>query len=168
MMFDRNAKSAFIAAVATLLLCGLGFRFAVREAQAFLAKAPVDLRIPLTAIPKRLHHWEAGGQDAKLTAELEEALGTRKYIDRAYVRNQLRCGGLIEALRVLKLGYPTRVRYEQLYERYGQILPTDHLVTVDAAIKSIDDDAKLVTAEGTLTVDGRIIYQMDEFTLQGL
>ena len=39
-----------------------------------------------------------------------------------YVLNQLRCGGLIEALRVLKLGYPTRVPYDQLYERYGKIL----------------------------------------------
>ncbi len=84
-MFDRMAKPALIVAVATLLVCGLGFRFAVRAAHAFLAKAPVELRLPLTEIPKRLHHWEATGPDAQLTAEVEEALGTRKYIDRAYV-----------------------------------------------------------------------------------
>ena len=34
------------------------------------------------------------------------------------VEHQLRCGGLIEALRVLKLGYPTRVPYQLLYEKY--------------------------------------------------
>ena len=86
MMFDRNVKPAFIAAVATLLVCGVGFRFAVRQAQAFLAKAPVALRNPLTAIPKRLSLWEAGGQDKTLTVELEQELGTRQYLDRAYVR----------------------------------------------------------------------------------
>eukprot|EP01083_Nonionella_stella_P067829 179682_1 len=34
------------------------------------------------------------------------------------VRHQLRCGGLLEALKVLKLGYPTRVPYQTLYEKY--------------------------------------------------
>jgi myosin heavy subunit len=34
------------------------------------------------------------------------------------VEHQLRCGGLVEALKVLKLGYPTRVPYHTLYERY--------------------------------------------------
>lgn len=45
--------------------------------------------------------------------------------DADYVRPQLRCGGIIEALRVLKLGYPSRIPYQQIYERYGQILPKD-------------------------------------------
>ncbi len=85
-MFDRSVKPAFIAAVATLLVCGVGFRFAVRQAQAFLAKAPVELRNPLTAIPKRLSLWEAGGKDQTLTVEMEQELGTRQYLDRAYVR----------------------------------------------------------------------------------
>merc|ERR1712048_526753 len=34
------------------------------------------------------------------------------------VEHQLRCGGLVEALKVLKLGYPTRVPYSELYDRY--------------------------------------------------
>jgi len=34
------------------------------------------------------------------------------------VEHQLRCGGLVEALKVLKLGYPTRVPYSTLYEKY--------------------------------------------------
>merc|ERR1712176_366707 len=34
------------------------------------------------------------------------------------VEHQLRCGGLVEALKVLKLGYPTRVPYSTLYDRY--------------------------------------------------
>jgi len=39
-----------------------------------------------------------------------------------YVAKQLRCGGLIEALRILKLGYPTRAPYDKIYDRYGVIL----------------------------------------------
>ena len=34
------------------------------------------------------------------------------------VEHQLRCGGLVEALKVLKLGYPTRVPYSTLYDEY--------------------------------------------------
>ncbi len=86
MTFDRQARAALVAAIATLLICGIGFRIAVRGAQAVLAKEPVPLRSQLTAIPKRLGPWRATGEDRMLTAELEEALGTRKYLDRVYVR----------------------------------------------------------------------------------
>ncbi len=39
-----------------------------------------------------------------------------------YVSPQLRCQGLVEALRILKCGYPTRTTYESIYDRYGKIL----------------------------------------------
>ncbi len=42
--------------------------------------------------------------------------------DNEYVRPQLRCGGLIEALRVLKLGYPSRCPYSDIYARFGHLL----------------------------------------------
>jgi len=86
MIFDRQARAALVAASVTLLICGIGFRIAVREAQAVLAKEPVDLRRQLTSIPKQLGAWRSTGEDRMLTAELEEALGTRKYLDRIYVR----------------------------------------------------------------------------------
>ena len=47
----------------------------------------------------------------------------------------------------------------------GQILPVDDLVTVRAVITAIDDDRKWLKADGFLDVDGRIIYQMNDFTL---
>ena len=43
--------------------------------------------------------------------------------DAEYVRPQLRCGGLMEALRILKLGYPSRTSYKQIHERFGHLLP---------------------------------------------
>jgi len=48
----------------------------------------------------------------------------------------------------------------------GQILPNDEKVTVQAVISEIDQDRKLIRADGFLTVDGRIIYQMNDFALR--
>lgn len=39
-----------------------------------------------------------------------------------YVRPQLRCGGLIEALRIIKLGFPTRCAYKRVHELFAPIL----------------------------------------------
>eukprot|EP00466_Bigelowiella_natans_P009561 jgi/Bigna1/45663/e_gw1.135.2.1 len=36
-----------------------------------------------------------------------------------YVGDQLRCGGLIEAIKIIKCGYPTRIQYKALFARYG-------------------------------------------------
>jgi FabA-like domain len=48
----------------------------------------------------------------------------------------------------------------------GQILPADHLVTVRAVVTEIDDARFRIKADGFLDVDGRIIYQMNDFTLR--
>merc|ERR1712228_760684 len=50
------------------------------------------------------------------------------------VEHQLRCGGLLEALKVLKLGYPTRVPYDLLYSKY-------HLTITNPLIKNMKPDA---------------------------
>jgi len=39
--------------------------------------------------------------------------------DDTLVEDQLRSGGLIEALRVLKLGYPTRVPYQKIWDKFN-------------------------------------------------
>ena len=48
----------------------------------------------------------------------------------------------------------------------GQIIPGAHKVTVQAAITESDDAQKLLKADGFLIIDGRIIYQMRDFTLR--
>ncbi len=47
----------------------------------------------------------------------------------------------------------------------GQVLPTDRHVTVDVVVTAVDDATRTVTADGFLTVDGRVIYQMKSFQL---
>jgi PfaB family protein len=55
-------------------------------------------------------------------------------------------------------------KHEWVYR--GQIIPTDAEVTVEAVITSIDDERKLLKADGFLHVDGRTIYGMKDFSLR--
>ncbi len=48
----------------------------------------------------------------------------------------------------------------------GQIIPTDDRVTVDAVVTAVDDEKRLIHADGFLIVDGRVIYQMKRFSLR--
>jgi len=50
----------------------------------------------------------------------------------------------------------------------GQVLPKDKKVIVSAVVTAADDERSLLRADGFLTVDGRVIYQMRDFTLRGL
>ena len=50
----------------------------------------------------------------------------------------------------------------------GQILPTDTLVTVRAVLTEVDDARMWLKADGFLDVDGRVIYQMNDFTLKAV
>jgi 3-hydroxymyristoyl/3-hydroxydecanoyl-(acyl carrier protein) dehydratase len=48
----------------------------------------------------------------------------------------------------------------------GQVLPTDKEVTVLLEVTRVDDHNHRLWADGFLTVDGRVIYQMTDFSLQ--
>jgi 3-hydroxymyristoyl/3-hydroxydecanoyl-(acyl carrier protein) dehydratase len=54
--------------------------------------------------------------------------------------------------------------HEWLYR--GQVIPDDHLVTIEAVVTAVDEASQLLTAEGFLAVDGRVIYGMKRFTVQ--
>lgn len=56
------------------------------------------------------------------------------------------------------------IEHEWIYR--GQVIPKDNLVIVDAWITSIDDKDHVMTADGFLTVDGRVIYQMNDFSIR--
>ncbi len=48
----------------------------------------------------------------------------------------------------------------------GQVIPGNKGVTVQAVITARDDETRELTADGLLLVDGRVIYQMNDFRLQ--
>ncbi|HET6574398.1 MAG TPA: hypothetical protein VFG68_12395, partial [Fimbriiglobus sp.] len=55
-------------------------------------------------------------------------------------------------------------KHEWVYR--GQVVPTDKEVTVILEVTGVDDTNRRMTADGFLTVDGRVIYQMTNFTLE--
>jgi acyl transferase domain-containing protein/3-hydroxymyristoyl/3-hydroxydecanoyl-(acyl carrier protein) dehydratase len=48
----------------------------------------------------------------------------------------------------------------------GQVVPADKEVTVLLEVTAVDAAARRLTANGFLTVDGRVIYQMTDFSLE--
>ena len=48
----------------------------------------------------------------------------------------------------------------------GQVVPANQSVTVEAVVTELDDTRKMVRANGYLMADGKVIYQMDDFTLR--
>jgi hypothetical protein len=54
--------------------------------------------------------------------------------------------------------------HEWIYR--GQVIPDNRLVTIEAVVTAVDEASQLLTAEGFLAVDGRVIYGMKKFTVQ--
>jgi 3-hydroxymyristoyl/3-hydroxydecanoyl-(acyl carrier protein) dehydratase len=54
--------------------------------------------------------------------------------------------------------------HEWIYR--GQVIPADKLVTVEAVVTAVDETARQITADGFLSVDGRVIYGMKNFTVR--
>lgn len=55
-------------------------------------------------------------------------------------------------------------RHRWLYR--GQVTPANGRVAVQALVTSRDDDARSLTADGLVAVDGRVIYRMTDFSLR--
>ena len=80
---------------------------------------------------------------------------------------------LVEAFAAQRWGAGPDARFETvaLGERHewvyrGQVIRADELVTVEAAITDVDEARRLIRANGFLVVDGRVIYQMTDFTVR--
>ena len=48
----------------------------------------------------------------------------------------------------------------------GQVVPTNSRVTVSAWITAVDEQERVMAADGFLAVDGKLIYQMNDFTVK--
>jgi hypothetical protein len=97
MRFDSRAPYALAAALAMLLLAGLGFRAAVHQLEIVLRKERIDLRGPLNTIPGSLlapgvgglppgREWKQADKDVILSQPIVEELGTEVYLNRELLR----------------------------------------------------------------------------------
>jgi acyl transferase domain-containing protein/3-hydroxymyristoyl/3-hydroxydecanoyl-(acyl carrier protein) dehydratase len=58
----------------------------------------------------------------------------------------------------------TNEQHEWTYR--GQVIPADREVTVEAIVTAVDEARRMIRADGYLSVDGRVIYSMKDFTLR--
>jgi 3-hydroxymyristoyl/3-hydroxydecanoyl-(acyl carrier protein) dehydratase len=69
-------------------------------------------------------------------------------------------GGAASVLETVAVGEPHSWNYR------GQIIPDNDKVLVEAVVTAVDEEQKLLRADGTLSVDGKVIYQMKNFTVR--
>jgi len=50
----------------------------------------------------------------------------------------------------------------------GQVIPDHKLVTIHASVSSVDDESRMIRADGLIMVDGLVIYRMNDFGLMTL
>lgn len=55
-------------------------------------------------------------------------------------------------------------RHEWTYR--GQIVPSDRWVTVEVVVTAVEEETHLLKADGYLSVDGRVIYGLKDFTVR--
>ena len=108
-----------------------------------------------------VHAAEAPGSAPTLRppTTAESTLGADGFIQRWLVLEPIPADGLTEGV------VRTLVRKEH-FPNQLTVLPKDAEVRVVLEIVSADDDNHRLTANGFLTVDGRVIYQMTDFTLE--
>jgi 3-hydroxymyristoyl/3-hydroxydecanoyl-(acyl carrier protein) dehydratase len=89
------------------------------------------------------------------------SLGLESFLQLLKVAAVKRWGGTADTvLETIAHGEQHRWNYR------GQIIPSNDKVLVEAVVTSVDDEQKLLKADGFLSVDGKIIYQMKDFSLR--
>ena len=87
MLFDRTIRATFLAVCGTLLLGGLGLRWAMQRFDVYLRKEPVEMRGAFATIPATLGRWQKVGDDLLMDAATVEQLGTSQYLTRNYAQD---------------------------------------------------------------------------------
>ena len=87
---SRRRRVAAMGVVCAVLLCAaIGLNASVAALKWSFRKEPVPLRAPVSAISAGLGPWVQLNVDTKLSAEMEQTLGTQEYIQRVYVDTRL-------------------------------------------------------------------------------
>jgi len=78
-------QPTFMIVAGVLLLAAVGLNFAVRTMQLHFKKEPLELAHALGTISPRFGSWVQVSQDQPLDKEMQDVLGTDKYVFREYV-----------------------------------------------------------------------------------
>ncbi len=135
-LFDRQAKYAFIVATFLLGFSGVGFRYAVNALNVFLEKEAVPLRDNLANVSRTLGNWQKVGQDARLDEAMLETLNTEEYLSRSYAIDGESSNGVLQLHLAYYTGFIDAVPHvpDRCFEAGGlrkQGLPDNYPLEVD-------------------------------------
>ena len=82
-------QPAFVVVAIILLTCAVGLNGATHFLQLHFKKLPVPLAMPLNSVPERLGPWVQVSIDQTIAHEMQEVLGTDKYVFRDYGDSRL-------------------------------------------------------------------------------
>ncbi len=94
-------RPAFIIAAVALLVAAVGLNGAVNFMQLHFKKEAAELSHPLGTISDRLGTWVQVSEDQPLDKEMQDVLGTDKYIFRDYVDERVCGSGIQHTFRTL-------------------------------------------------------------------
>ena len=95
-------QPTFLIVTVVLLAAAVGLNAAVNVLKLHFKKEPVALARPLAAIPDRFGTWVQVSQDQPLDKEMQDVLGTDKYIFRDYVDERVVGPGVQQTYRRLQ------------------------------------------------------------------
>lgn len=83
------------------------------------------------------------------------------------ITGQLRCGGVLEAVRVSRAGYPNRISYDGFAERYGVLFPDAYQDAVKRAKASgrTDKDQSKLVVQALCAVAAKAIINSPDYAL---
>ena len=80
---------------------------------------------------------------------------------------------LLKVVAARRFGASATTRFETValgrkhaWNYRGQIIPANREVTVEAVVTEVSAEERLIKADGYLIIDGRVIYQMTDFTVR--
>jgi len=114
-------QPAFVALAGVLLVAAVGLNAATQYMKLYFKKQPVALSRPLETLPEVIRTWVQVSRDEPLDGELEQTLGTDKYVFRQYV-NSAALGRSVESIREEVKGKDKKER-EELIRSYVRHAP---------------------------------------------
>lgn len=111
------SSRAFLVAVIIMAVVGIGMQFMTTFMQVYFKKEPVAMRALLDTVPDQMGPWYKVSLDEPLPKDIEDALGTKEYIFRAYIDS--RVVGMDKVNELLKMPSEQRGReVSQIEHRY--------------------------------------------------
>ena len=116
-MLRAFRNPAFLVVMGILLLSAVSLNAATQFLQLYFQKLSVDMRKPIASLPDHLGDWVQLSLDQPMAPDIEQMLGTKQYISRAYVNTRVAGKDVVKAVE--NKSYKEReILIEQIRHQY--------------------------------------------------